>query len=58
VLAKLAANPDLDDLFPDYPELTVDQIRDCLRFAVALVQESGHESVRGEALSGSATAPR
>jgi len=31
VLAKLAANPDLDELFLDYPELTVDQVRACLR---------------------------
>jgi uncharacterized protein (DUF433 family) len=30
VLAKLAANPDLDDLLLDYPELTIDQIRACL----------------------------
>jgi uncharacterized protein (DUF433 family) len=33
VLAKLAANPDLDEFFLDYPELTLDQIRACLRFA-------------------------
>ena len=30
VLAKLAANPDLDELFLDYPELTIGQIRACL----------------------------
>ena len=40
VLAKLAANPDLDEFFLDYPELTVDQIRACLRYAVRLVQET------------------
>jgi uncharacterized protein (DUF433 family) len=33
VLAKLAANPSLDELFLDYPELTVDQVRACLHFA-------------------------
>ena len=33
VLAKLAANPDLDELFLDYPELTVDQVQACLRYA-------------------------
>jgi uncharacterized protein (DUF433 family) len=33
VLAKLAANPDLGEFFLDYPELTVDQVRACLRFA-------------------------
>jgi uncharacterized protein (DUF433 family) len=41
VLAKLAANPDLDELFLDYPELTVDQVRDCLRYAARLVQANG-----------------
>lgn len=38
VLAKLSAHPDLDEFFLDYPELTVDQVRDCLRFASKLVQ--------------------
>jgi uncharacterized protein (DUF433 family) len=33
ILAKLAANPDLDELFLDYPELTIDQVRACLYFA-------------------------
>ena len=33
VLAKLAANPDLDDLFQDYPRLTVDDVRACLEYA-------------------------
>jgi uncharacterized protein (DUF433 family) len=39
VLAKLAANPDLDELFTDYPELTVEQVKACLRYASILVQE-------------------
>ena len=33
VLAKLAANPDVDELFLDYPELSIDQIQACLRYA-------------------------
>ncbi|MCC7372711.1 MAG: DUF433 domain-containing protein [Chloroflexi bacterium] len=37
VLAKLSANPDVSELLLDYPHLTVDQIRDCLRFAAQLV---------------------
>jgi uncharacterized protein (DUF433 family) len=57
VLAKLAANPDLDELFLDYPELTVDQIRACLRFATSLVQDAGR-STRDETFAGSAPAPR
>ena len=38
VLAKLAANPDLDEFFLDYLELTVDDVKACLRYASALVQ--------------------
>jgi uncharacterized protein (DUF433 family) len=38
VLAKLAANPSLDDLFLDYPELSVDQVCACLHFATKLIQ--------------------
>ncbi len=33
VLAKLAANPDLDEFFLDYPELTVDDVKACLAYA-------------------------
>ena len=33
VLAKLAANPDLNELFPDYPRLTIDDVRACLNYA-------------------------
>jgi uncharacterized protein (DUF433 family) len=40
VLAKLAANPDLDDLFADYPRLTVDDVRACLDYARRLVQRA------------------
>ncbi len=37
VLAKLAANPDLDEFFLDYPELTLDDVKACLRYASTLV---------------------
>ena len=37
VLAKLAANPDLDEFFLDYPELTVDDVKACLAYASTLV---------------------
>lgn len=33
VLAKLSANPNPDDLLSDYSHLTIDQIKDCLRYA-------------------------
>ena len=37
VLAKLAANPDLDDVFRDYPELTVEDVTAALAYASTLV---------------------
>jgi uncharacterized protein (DUF433 family) len=40
VLAKLAQNPDLDELFADYPRLTVDDVKACLAYAQALVEQT------------------
>ena len=40
VLAKLAANPDLGEFFLDYPELTVDDVKACLRYASTLVPQT------------------
>lgn len=37
VLARLAANPDLDEYFLDYPELTVENIKAVLAYASTLV---------------------
>ncbi len=37
VLAKLAANPDLDEFFLDYPELTIDDVKAVLAYASTLV---------------------
>ena len=37
VLAKLAANPDLDDFFLDYPELTLEDVKAVLAYASSLV---------------------
>jgi len=39
VLAKLAANPDIQELFQDYPRLTVDDVRACLAYAEHLVAQ-------------------
>ena len=39
VLAKLAANPDVQELFADYPRLTVDDVKVCLEYATHLVQQ-------------------
>lgn len=41
VLAKLAANLDLGELFADYPRLSVDDVRACLDYARELVQKKG-----------------
>jgi uncharacterized protein (DUF433 family) len=38
ILAKLAANHNLDDLLSDYPELTIEQVKDCIRYAVTIVE--------------------
>ena len=38
VLAKLSANPNIDDLLVDYPHLTVDQIKNCLAYAAKLAR--------------------
>ena len=37
VLAKLAADPNLDEFFLDYPELNIDQVKACLAYAQTLV---------------------
>ena len=37
VLRTLAQNPDIGELFADYPHLTLDDVRACLAYAEALV---------------------
>lgn len=37
VLAKLAQNPDLSELFADYPRLTLEDVKACLAYARELV---------------------
>lgn len=39
VLAKLAADPDVQELFQDYPRLTLDDVRACLAYAEHLVSQ-------------------
>ncbi|MDQ4066392.1 MAG: DUF433 domain-containing protein [Thermoproteota archaeon] len=39
VVAHLANNPDLDDLFAAYPELTVEDVKACLAYAHHAVEE-------------------
>ena len=45
VLEHLAVNPDLDDLFAAYPELTIDDVRAVLAYARASV-EQGQQAPR------------
>jgi uncharacterized protein (DUF433 family) len=40
VIAKLAANPDLDEFLADYPHLTLEQVKACLRYAATLVEQA------------------
>lgn len=51
VLAHLAENPDLNDLFAAYPRLTAEDVRACLYYAQDLVQKKKPRS--GISLSGS-----
>jgi uncharacterized protein (DUF433 family) len=48
VVAHLANNPDLADLFAAYPELTVEDVKACLKFAHDAIegkrQRVGHEA--------------
>jgi uncharacterized protein (DUF433 family) len=41
VVAHLAHNPDLNDLFAAYPELTVADVKACLRYAHRAVVQMG-----------------
>src|SRR5712692_9640716 len=44
VLAKLARNPDLQELFLDYPRLTREDVQACLQYAETVVKKA--EEVR------------
>jgi uncharacterized protein (DUF433 family) len=39
VVAHLANNPDMADLFAAYPELTLDDVKACLQYAHQAVEE-------------------
>lgn len=40
VLDYLANNPNFDELFADYPRLTMEDVQACLDFATAAVQQT------------------
>lgn len=56
VLAKLAADPNLEEFFLDYPEITIDQVKACIHYAAKLVQDKELSS-RGTVMSESAAVP-
>lgn len=39
VVAHLAHNPDFNDVFEAYPELTVEDVKACLQYAYVAVEE-------------------
>lgn len=44
VLGKLATNPDVHELFLDYPRLTIDDVKACLEYARHLVEKKNPET--------------
>jgi uncharacterized protein (DUF433 family) len=46
VLAKLANNPDLEELLTDYPSLTVEDVKACLQYASSLVEKKDQTARR------------
>lgn len=51
VIAHLATNPDLADLFAAYPELTLEDVKASLRFAHAAVERRRARAGRKAALA-------
>ena len=49
VLDQLAYNPDLDELFAIYPELTRDDVKACLAYAQAAVVGKRRQNSRSSA---------
>ena len=49
VLSYLARHPDFNDLFTDYPRLTMDDVKACLAFAQSMVERPGAVSGRDAA---------
>lgn len=47
VLDYLAHNPNFDDLFADYPRLTMEDVRACFGYVHRLVAEAGRPVSRG-----------
>ena len=50
VLEYLANNPNFDDLFADYPRLTMDDVKACLAYAKAMIEDGGKFKSRAKDL--------
>lgn len=48
VLEKLARNPDLNELFADYPRLTREDVQACLEYAGSLVRHTPFPTAKEE----------
>jgi uncharacterized protein (DUF433 family) len=46
VLAHLAHDPDLNDLFAAYPELTAEDVKACLAYASAIIERTSTQARR------------
>ncbi len=51
VLEYLAHNPNFDELFADYPRLTMEDVKACLEYAQTLVQEEATRKATTEVAS-------
>ncbi len=50
VLNYLANNPNFNELFADYPRLTIEDVKACLAFAGETIERRGKTRDRGEDL--------
>lgn len=55
VLAHLAENPDLPDLFAAYPRLSLEDVKACLAYAQQAVTDKGQRLTRRKTLRSSAS---
>ena len=44
ILEYLAHNPDFDELFADYPRLTMDDVKACFEYAQTLVEATSKQN--------------
>ncbi len=57
VIAHLADNPDLEDLFEAYPRLTLEDVKACLAYAEERIRKSPKQKPGGQATPSSPVTP-